>query len=294
MRTPDYSSLTVSISRLVVIAAAMAMPCGLAHAAASASDTATNYTSGWSTSPPNNGSGFGAWNVAVANNNSPPYVGTYLDSGSAITTGGNSFGTYANGGANNGRIDFMRPFTVNPSGYHDPSGLGTLYNQTFSVALASDGVGNGNSGPPNSAFGFSLETGQGGSATPVLTFEYLGTQANDNMVLIDNDGTDNTTVPVNFSNLHAGLSISVSVGNNPDGLNPYTITVSPFAGGAALFSFSNETTGPIQQVDVFDSNTTGNGYFNNLGVTAETPEPCTAILVGLGLAGAVAMRRRGV
>lgn len=292
MRTTAPSSLAASVSRLVIIAAAMALSSRVADAALSASDNAANYTSTWGTSPPNNGSGFGAWNIVVANNNSPPYVGTYLDSGSAILTSGHSFGTYANGGNNNGRIDLNRPFTVNPTGYHDPSGLGTLYNQTFGIALASDGVGNGNSGPPNSAFGFNLETGQGAGATPVLTLEYLGTQANDNMVLIDNGGTDNTTVPVSFANLHAGLSVSVSVGANPDGVNPYTITISPFAGGPALYSFSGSTTGPIQQADVFDSNTTGNGYFNSLAISAEVPEPASSVLLGFGLAALLSFRRR--
>jgi len=39
-----------------------------AFAAATANDTAANYTTSWGTSPPNNGSGFGPWNVTINNN----------------------------------------------------------------------------------------------------------------------------------------------------------------------------------------------------------------------------------
>src|SRR5215469_866178 len=71
-----------------------------AFAAATASDTAGNYTGGaWSTTPPNNGTGFGAWSVNVQNNNNPPYAGTYM-AGSGNTPivdgSGNAWGTYAN------------------------------------------------------------------------------------------------------------------------------------------------------------------------------------------------------
>lgn len=274
----------------------LALSAGVAGAANSAFDGAVNYApSSWSTSPPNDGSGFGPWNISVVNNFGPPYAGTYLNGGGAVATGGYSFGTYANNaqGTTYPSINLARPFTVNPSGYQDPSGLGTLYNQTVSVSLASDGVGNGNSGPPNSAFGLSLQTGQGAGATSVLTLEYVGTQANDNMVLIDNNGTDNTTVPVNFGNLNSGITVSVNVGSNPDGLNPYTLTVTPFAGGPALFTYSGDTTGPIQQLDVFDSNTTGNGYFNDLQVTPELlPEPSTFVMLGMGGIGFLLRRRK--
>jgi hypothetical protein len=297
--TTGYSSLVASLSQLFIIAATMALSSQVANAAASASDTAANYTSYWGASPlpANGGNGFGPWNISVANDNNPPYVGTYLNSGGSVATGGYSFGTYANSpqGSTYGSINLYRPFTVNPTGYQDPSGLGTLYNQTFSIALASDGVGDGNGGPSDSAFGFSLDSGQGPSATPVLTLEYLGTSASDNLVLIDNDGTDNTTVPVNFGDLNGGISVSVSVGgNNPDGVNPYTITISPFAGGPAYYSYSGDTTGPIQQADVFDSNTTGNGYFNDLAISPEAaPDSSSSfVLLGLGVMGLVLQRRK--
>ncbi|MGH7940664.1 MAG: hypothetical protein ACREFR_06285, partial [Limisphaerales bacterium] len=110
-------------------------------AAATASDTAGNYVGTWSTSPANNGTGFGAWNVNVENENSPPYVGTYL-AGSGDTPivdgSGNAWGTYANGAPGNGEIVFTRPFTAG-----SVSDSSSLYNQTFSFDLGSGGVGPG-------------------------------------------------------------------------------------------------------------------------------------------------------
>jgi hypothetical protein len=287
----------VSVSGLAV--ATLVCSSSLTRAAMVASDNASNYSSGgWGgATPPNNGTGFGPWNIAITDGNNPPYVGTYLDSyGNApsIATSGYTWGTYSNtpDSSNDNRIDMMRPFTVNPTGYQDPSGLGTLYNQTFSVAMLTQGLGNGAGGPPNSALGFSLETGQGPSATPVLTFEGIGYNTSDASVLIDNDGTNNNTVPVTYSEFNGGIIVSVLVGNSPDGLNPYTITISPASGGAPYYTYSNYTSGPIQQVDLFDANTTGNGYFNSLNVSAEAvPEPAS---IGL-LCGAAVMltaRRR--
>jgi hypothetical protein len=286
----------VGVSALAV--AALACPSSFTRAAMVANDNASNYAAGgWGNTPPNNGAGFGPWNVAITDGSNPPYVGTYLDSyGNApnIATSGYTWGTYSNtpDATNANRIDLMRPLTVNPTGYQDPSGLGTLYNQTFSVAMLTGGLGNGNGGPPNSALGFSLETGQGPSATPVLTFEGIGYNSIDASVLIDNDGTNSSTVPVTYAEFNAGIVVSVAVGNNPDGLNPYSITISPALGGAPYYTYSNYTSGPIQQVDLFDANTTGNGYFNSLNVSAESvPEPAS---IGL-LCGAAVMltaRRR--
>jgi hypothetical protein len=280
----------VGVSAVAV--AAFAFSNSLTRAAMVASDNASSYASGgWGTSPPNYGSGFGPWNITLTDANNPPFVGTYLDSyGNApsIATAGYTWGTYSNNpdSSNSNRIDMMRPFTVNPTGYQDPSSLGTLYNQTFSVSMLTQGLGNGAGGPPNSALGFSLETGQGGSALPVLTFEGIGFNSTDASVLIDNDGTNNNTVPVTYSEFNGGIIVTVSVGTTPDSLNPYTITISPAAGGAPYFMYSNFTSGPIQQVDLFDANTTGNGYFNNLNVSPElaVPEPASlATLSGLSI-----------
>jgi hypothetical protein len=116
------------------------------------------------------------------------------------------------------------------------------------------------------------------------------------MTLIDNDGTDNTLVPLNFANIHGGLLVSVTVGSNPDGLNPYTLTVSPAPGNLTFstpYVFSNYINGPAQQVDMFDQNTDSNGFFNSPAVSPEVavPEPASIGLLG-GLAALVLNRRR--
>jgi hypothetical protein len=84
------------------------------------------------------------------------------------------------------------------------------------------------------------------------------------------------------------------VGNNPDGLNPYTLTVSPFTGGSPYATVSGSENGPLQSADLFDYNTTGDGFFNNLNITPEAvPEPSTLALFGLsGVAMLLRLRRR--
>jgi len=276
------------VASMAIATAAIGLSASISSAAMVAYDTASNYApSSWSSTPPNLGSGFGPWNIVLQNNTNPPYVGTYLNSGGAVATGGYSWGVYANNGP--GRIDLYRPFTPLPGGYVDPSGLGTLINNTFSLEMASDGVGG------NSSFvGFSLQTGQTPSATNDITFEYTG-GGSDGMTLIDNNGTNFNTGSnteygtVSFGNLNGGILVTVAVGDNPDGLNPYTITATNVPGTTTYFSYSGSENGPLQQVDLFDQQTDGNGYFNDLSIV---PEPGSLGMLALGAVGLLIRRRR--
>src|SRR5580704_3258935 len=146
-------------TRFFTFIAALGFAGGTASAALVAADNAGNYNgSNWSLTAPNNGTGFGNWASFATNNDGPPYAGTYYDtSNKNIATSTATWGAYANSAtAVTPRLDLVRPFLPDPSGYSDPSSLGTLYNQAFSVAYQSDGIGNA-----GQAGGFSLDTGQG-------------------------------------------------------------------------------------------------------------------------------------
>ncbi|HEY5298970.1 MAG TPA: PEP-CTERM sorting domain-containing protein [Verrucomicrobiae bacterium] len=250
---------------------------GTMFAAATASDTAANYSGGgWGATPPNDGSGFGAWTVTINNANNPPYVGTYLDTSSAVATGGYSWATYANGTGDNGSISISRAFA---SGL---SGSSSLFNQVFSFDLSSGGVGNGSGGPPNSDL--SVEIGN------AFLFQYLGT-GSDNFTLNGNATT------IGFSALSAGIYVSLAVSgalNSP--VEAYTFSVSPFNVGSPLYTASGTFDSSALNTSSFnylDQNTSGNGYFNNLNITSIVPEPSAIALLGLsGLATLIAIRRR--
>jgi len=269
-----------------IIAIAFGLSTGAAFAAATANDTASNYSGGgWGTTPPNDGTGFGSWNVTVDNNNGPPYVGTYLagsgtgNSGTPIVDGGgNAWGVYANGGSGTGEIILMRPFTTGSSG------SASLYNQTLSFELGSGGVG------PGQGL-LSVEIGN------AFDFQYIGSGVDDFEFNDPSTAGDPANTGVDFSELSAGIDVSLMVSGALNSTSEnYTFTVSPFVGGSPLYSTSgtfDSSSFNTASFNLTDANTTGNGYFNNLNITPEAaPEPAIAAFLGISGLGAVLMRRR--
>jgi hypothetical protein len=252
-------------------------------AAATASDTAANYSSSWSANPANLGSGFGAWANQVINNDSPPYAGTYLDESSynnsdGVLSAGYAWGTYANSATTvSPEMVLSRPFVAGPSGST------SLYNQTFSIGIGSSGIGGvGSSVSVNIGTAFSVGYAGGGT---------------DNM-FFGVDGGATSLLPVNYADLNGGLEIALSVSGALNSLTEgYTLTLSPFAGGSPFYT----TSGTFDSLDYntssfafIDDNTSNDAFVNNPNITAEAvPEPCTLALMSLsGLGALLAVRRR--
>jgi hypothetical protein len=276
-----HSSVSVTSSAILL---AWGISGASVLAASSASDTAANYAvSGWSTTPANNGTGFGAWTITAANANNPPYVGTYLDQTSyghsdSVLSGGYAWATYANGGSGNGSLTMYRPFLTG-------GGSASLVNQTFSVGLGSAGIGgSGSSIDLNIGTAFSVDYIAGGT---------------DNMV-VSVDGAAATAIPVNFSNLGGGLQVALAVSGPLNSTTEgYTLTLSPFAGGAAYYTTSGTFDASTYNTSSFsfaDNNTSGGDQFiNNLNITASapTPEPSEFALCALsGVALMMGLKRR--
>jgi hypothetical protein len=267
-----------STIKTLAIALAVGSFASGAFAAFNAYDTSANYTGGWSTSTsPNLGSGFGAWSFADNDGGgSAPYAGTYLDLASysnpdTVLTGGSSWGVYANGAAN-AFINITRAFNTG-------GGSASLVNQTFSVAFNSSGIGSaGQSAGLSVGTAFSLSYAGGGP---------------DNMTLSVDGGAANA-ISVNYAQMAAGINVALTVtgpaGSSSEG---YSLVISPFAGGPALYSTSGTFDSSVYNTSSFtlsDVNTANNQYFNNLSIV---PEPASFAMLGFaGLTSLLAIRRR--
>lgn len=246
-------------------------------AAETASDTAANYVGTWGTSPANNGTGFGAWSSSL-NNASPPYSGTYLDQTSygnsdGVLSSGYGWGTYANSGAT-AYIDMTRAFNTG-------GGSASLVNQEFSVGLGSSGIGGtGSSMVASVGTAFSLSYAGGGT---------------DNMTWSVDGGAANP-VTVDFAQLEAGIEVALTVtgpaGSSGEG---YSLVISPFAGGSAIYSTSGTFDASSFNTSSFtlaDNNTSNDQFFNNLNITS-VPEPSSLALFGIsGLSALMMFRKR--
>jgi len=261
---------------------AMGLTTSGAFAAANAFDTAANYSGGWSAgTTPNLGSGFGAWTVVDNDGGgSAPYGGTYLDLATyanpdTIVSGtpSSSWGTYANGAAN-AFIDLTRSFNTG-------GGSASLLNQTFSAAFNTSGIGGA---------GQSIGLGVGSA----FNLSYAGGGA-DNMTLSVDGGAANA-VAVDYAQLAAGIDLALTVTGPANSTSEsYSLVISPFAGGPALYSGSgtfDSSAFNTTSFTVADNNTANNQYFNNLSITA-VPEPSTMAAAGVsGVLALRALRRR--
>jgi hypothetical protein len=273
-----------STIKTLAIALAMGLSVSGAFAAASASDTAANYSAGgWSTSNlPNLGSGFGAW-FESDQNFSPPYCGGYLDltsygNNDGVLSAGVAFGTYANSGGGTEYVTFGRSFNTG-------GGSASLVNQTFSVGLGAKGSPAGQSFGGSGSMALNIGTAFG------LTYNGAGS---DNF-LLSVDGGAAAALPVNYANLSSGLLVSLSVsGAVNSATEGYSLVISPFAGGPAIYSTSGTFNASAYGTDNFSVTTThspADQFFNNPTISA-VPEPATLALFGLSGLTLLAIRRK--
>ncbi len=286
------------------------------HAAMLATDNAGNYTgTTWpgaanaggtaaSTvySPANGGTGFGAWTVTVANNQNPPYAGTFLGNNKSVnvSSSGAYWGLYANQAVTTTtpneipRVDAVRAFE-NSGG----TGLGTLrsgqaFNAGFEIQTGNFGIGD-NAGVTT---GISLDTISAGTSTPVFTLAFHQDSANAYaLVTTITDASGSTsyeapTAPTALTEpqIEAGINVSFALGNSGN----YSLTLAPTTGNTALTSplmYSGSVSGAINASDVFDASTNANAQFNALSITA-VPEPATIGLFIVAGAGLLLVRRR--
>ena len=117
------------------------------------------------------------------------------------------------------------------------------------------------------------------------------------MTLIDASGSYSIT-GVNFADLNAGIDVSFTLAGSVAGGNQdYSLSIDNTS-GTSLATHSGMVSGALNQFEVFDTNTSGNGYFNSVAITgtpvSAAPIPASlklALAGGLGLA-VMALSRR--
>ena len=195
----------------------------------------------------------------------PPYAGTYLDQTSynnsdGVLSGGYAWGSYANGAPGNGEFILSRLFAT-------AGGTANLLNQTFSIGLGSKNLTSGS---------IALRVGT------AFSLGYTG-GGPDNFTL-SVDGGVGSVVPVGWSNLNAGILVSLKVTGPLNSTSEgYALAISPFAGGAPLYTTSgtfDSSTYTTSSFSFATINTSGDQFANNPTIAA-IPEPSSLALFGL-------------
>ena len=112
--------------------------------------------------------------------------------------------------------------------------------------------------------------------------------------LLSVDGGAAASLPVNYANLSSGILVSLSVSGAVNSTSEgYSLVISPFAGGPAIYSTSGTFDASAHNTADYSVTTThspADQFFNNPTIV---PEPATLALFGLsGLATLLAIRRK--
>jgi hypothetical protein len=245
----------------LIVVLVLARP-GWVRAQIAAQDKASNYASGWSNGA-NEGSGFLAWTLQDDNNTPGPgdYSGFFLaTSGStAVDTGGESFGLYANGTNYNEAVAWR--------GLRAAVAVGQVFEVKFLNNDIAAGQAAGLSLLPGAATA-STNTLAGITTNACLSVYFTGGGAD--YLLSDGNGVTDTGIAFNQN----GLLLQIA----PLSTTNYLLRILGADGAPLEAQFVNEPflrAGPLDGFASYALNTGagGNVYFNQLEVASATNLP---------------------
>lgn len=259
------------LATAMIAVALAAMMTATAHAAALASDVASDpaYDDGWTTGD-NGGTGFGAWTLGTIGSGGAAghFIGDSSNNAGGgsgnINTAGESFGLYAEPGMVS---EAFRPFT------------GALsVGQIFLIDFDNGWVDVGGT------VGLGLQNSAGQNR---IEFFFIGGQTTYKI----QHGTTQTDTGVGFTG--DGLKLEFAL----TGVDTMNVVIKNTS-GTTLASFSSLALGGdagsgIDRVRLFNAGagagSNHDAFYNSLQII---PEPTTGLLVGLGVMGAMLLRRR--